>query len=109
MDEQALAEWFGSNTRIVTVDTAITAKDRWNVGERTRAKDRAVFLLARRLVESGMVGTTVLRGPEGDIIRVQVQLVSPAVWCENDQRIFEVPTLRAPPKREEPSPVLVGD
>lgn len=106
MDEQALAEWFGANTRVVSVDTAIQAKDRFDLGERVRLKQRAAFVLAEKLIESGFVATTVIRGPEGDIIRVQVQCVNPEIWCEGHERIFTVPTVQ-PPKAPE-APVILG-
>ena len=89
MDEQALATWFGQNTRIVSVDTAIQAKDRYDLGERVRLKQRAAHLLVEKLLESGFVATTVLRGPEGDIIRVQAQIVNPDVWCEGHGEVEE--------------------
>lgn len=86
---ERLAQWFGENTQIVGVDTAIQAKDRLDFGERNRIKDRAVFLLAKKLIEAGVVATTVLHVPEGDVIRVQVQCVRPEVWCEAHQKVFD--------------------
>lgn len=89
MDDKAFADWFGSNTMVISVDTAITAKDRFHIGERARLKDRAAFLLAKKLIEKGYVATTVGRALTGDVIRVQVQVVNPAVWCEADGKVFE--------------------
>lgn len=86
---ERLAQWFGENTQVIGVDTAIQAKDRLNFGERNRIKERAAFLLAQKMIDAGVVATTVLRVPQGDVIRVQVQCVRPEVWCEAHQKVFE--------------------
>lgn len=101
-----LIEWFSENTLVVSVDSAIQAKDRFNIGERTRTKERAAFLLAQRLIDAGLVATTVIRTLQGDILRVQVQGVRPEVWCPTHSQVFEVtevPHATATPANDEHS------
>lgn len=97
MDDEMkrLAEWFGENTHIVSVDTAIQAKDRFDFSERERLKSRAAFLLASKLIDSGLVATTVVRADKGDVIRLQVQCVRPEVWCEAHEKVFTAPPKEA--------------
>jgi gluconate kinase len=103
MDEMIeLAKWFGSNTQVVSVDTAIQAKDRFDIIERERLKARAAHLLAAKLIDSELVATTVVRAPKGDIIRLQVQCVRPEIWCEAHEKVFTAP---AEPSNE----LVLGD
>ena len=85
-----LIRWFSENTLVLSVDTAIQAKDRFDLGERARIKDRAAFLLAKKLIDAGMIATTVGRSPQGDVMRLQVQVVRPEVWCPSHEEVFEI-------------------
>jgi len=86
-----LAEWFGESTRVISVDTAIQAKDRFDFAERNRLKARAAHLLAAQLLENDLVATTVLQTDKGDVIRLQVQCVRPEVWCDSHDKVFSSP------------------
>ncbi len=88
---ERLAQWFGQNTAVVSVDTAIQSKDRFNFSERKRIKERAAYILAQKLLEADMVATTVLSTQKGDVIRLQVQAVRPEVWCEAHDKTFSEP------------------
>jgi hypothetical protein len=89
MDEmKALAQWFGENTVVTEVDTAIQQKDKWNINERRRLKERAAFLLAKKLIENDLVAITVVQTLVGDVMRVGVQCVRPQVWCESHGQTF---------------------
>lgn len=88
--DNPFAQWFKENTLIVSVDTAVQDKDRFDLKTRTRTVDRAAFLLAKKLLEAGAVATTVLREKQGDVIRLQVNLVRPETWCPTHQQVFDV-------------------
>jgi hypothetical protein len=97
-----LVEWFSQNTKTFVVDTAIEAKDRYNMAERTRLTDRAAFLLAKQIISLNMVSRTVIRTAKGDMLRLQVQAVDPIVWSPTNGKTYDADSCPDEPSEHDP-------